>query len=67
MPPKPMGLNCLTTSESKRKADTEIQYRPSIVDTDIDCGPRFGGPRFRDSYDSNLGDWDRGGSKRTER
>ena len=27
--------------ESKRKADTEIQYRPRIVDTDIDCGPRF--------------------------
>ena len=36
--------------ESKRKADTEIQYRPRIVDTDIDCGPRFCGPRFRDSY-----------------
>ena len=34
---------------SKRKADTEIQYRPRIVDTDIDCGPRFCGPRFRDS------------------
>ena len=34
--------------ESKRKADTEIQYRPRIVDTDIDCGPRFRGPRFRD-------------------
>ena len=38
--------------ESKRKADTEIQYRPRIVDTDIDCGPRFCGPRFRDSYES---------------
>ena len=36
--------------ESKRKADTEFQYRPRIVDTDIDCGPRFCGPRFRDSY-----------------
>ena len=36
--------------ESKRKADTEIQYRPRIVDTDIDCRPRFCGPRFRDSY-----------------
>ena len=34
----------------KRKADTEFQYRPRIVDTDIDCGPRFCGPRFRDSY-----------------
>ena len=30
--------------ESKRKADTEIQYRPRIVDTDIDCGPRFADP-----------------------
>ena len=40
--------------ESKRKADTEIQYRPRIVDMDIDCGPRFCGPRFRDSY-SELG------------
>ena len=27
--------------ESKRKTNTEIQYRPRIVDTDIDCGPRF--------------------------
>ena len=25
--------------ESKRRADTEIQYRPGIVDTDIDWGP----------------------------
>ena len=41
--------------ESKRKADTEIQYRPHIVDTDIDCGPRFCGPRFRDSYSRSLG------------
>ena len=31
--------------ESKRKADKEIQYRPRIVDTHIDCGPRFCGPR----------------------
>ena len=38
--------------ESRRKADTEFQYRPRIVDTDIDCGPRFCGPRFRDSYSS---------------
>ena len=36
--------------KSKRKTDTEIQYRPRIVDTDVDCGPRFCGPRFRDSY-----------------
>ena len=28
----------------------EFQYRLRIVDTDIDRGPRFCGPRFRDSY-----------------
>ena len=26
---------------SKREADAEFQYRPHIVDTDIDCGRRF--------------------------
>ena len=31
---------------TKREADTEFQYRPRIVDTDIDCC----GPCFRDSY-----------------
>ena len=36
--------------ESRPKPDTEFQYRPRIFDTDIDCGPRFCGPRFRDSY-----------------
>ena len=36
--------------ESRRKADTEFQYRPRIVDTDIDCGPRFCRPGFRESY-----------------
>ena len=46
MPPKPTR-HC---RESRRKADTEFQYRPRIVDTDIDCGPRVCGPRFRDSY-----------------
>ena len=30
--------------ESRRKADTEFQYWPRIVDTDIDCGPRFCAP-----------------------
>ena len=41
--------------ESKRKADAEIQCRPRIVDTDIDCGARFCGPRFRDFYRRFLG------------
>ena len=27
--------------QSRRKADTGIQYRPRIVDVDIDCGHRF--------------------------
>ena len=36
--------------ESKREADTEFQYQPRIVDTDIDCRHRFCGHRFRDSY-----------------
>ena len=40
--------------ESRRKADTEFQYRPRIVDTEIDCGPRFCGPRFRDCYLKNA-------------
>ena len=31
--------------ESKKKADTEIQYRRRIIDADVDCGPRS-----RDSY-----------------
>ena len=35
---------------SKKGADTEFQYRPHIVDTDTDCGRRFGGRHFRDSY-----------------
>ena len=30
--------------ESRRKADTEFQYQPRIVDTDLDCGPRFADP-----------------------
>ena len=38
--------------ESRRKADTEFQYRACIVDTDIDCGPRFCGPHFRDPFGS---------------
>ena len=40
--------------ESRRKADTEFQYRPRIVDTDIDCGPRFCGPRFSDGHRTRL-------------
>ena len=31
-----------------------MQYRPRIVDTDIDCEPRFCGPRFRD-FETTLG------------
>ena len=54
MPPKPtskLRLKWLATAENQgEKPDTEFQYRPHIVDTDIDCGPRFCGPRFRDSY-----------------
>ena len=38
-----------------RNADTEFQYRPRIVDTDIDCGPRFCGPRFRNPLFPTLG------------
>ena len=30
--------------ESKRKANMEFQYRPRIIDTDIDCGHRFADP-----------------------
>ena len=52
----PIYGNSVSTASShcrelRRKADnTEFQYRPRIVDMDIDCGPRFCGPRFRDSY-----------------
>ena len=35
---------------SKSEADMEFQYRPHIVDTDIDCGRHFCGRHFRDSY-----------------
>ena len=37
----------------KREADTEFQYRPHIVDTDIDCRHHFCGRYFRDSYISS--------------
>ena len=43
-------LICWPAVNQREKADTEIQYRPHIVDTDIDCGHRFCGPHFRDSY-----------------
>ena len=52
MPPKANGTTRPQLThhgrESKSKADTEIQYRSRIVDTDIDCRPRFCGPRFAD-------------------
>ena len=34
----------------QREADTGFQYRPHIVNTDIDCGRHFCGRHFRDSY-----------------
>ena len=40
----------------KREADTEFQYRPHIVDTDIDCGRHFCGHHFRDSYPKDPGE-----------
>ena len=47
---KPHGLAKPSRILSKREADTEFQYRPRIVDTDIDCGRHFCGRHFRDSY-----------------
>ena len=39
------------TRESKRKADTEIQYRPRIVDADPDfADPVFADPVFADPF-----------------
>ena len=47
---KPHGLAKPSRILSKREADTEFQYRPHIVNTDIDCGRHFCGCHFRDSY-----------------
>ena len=46
---KPHGLAKPSRILSKREAVTEFQYRPHIVDTDIDCGRHFCGRHFRDS------------------
>ena len=43
--------------EAKRKADTEIQYRPRIVDTDIDCGHpllRTPSPRLLEKFSKRF-------------
>ena len=48
-PRKPHGLAEPSRILSKREADKEFQYRPHIVDTDIDCGRHFCGRHFRDS------------------
>ena len=39
--------------EIKKSKDwrVRVQYRPRIVDTDIDCGRHFCGHHFRDSYE----------------
>ena len=49
-PRKPHRLAKPNRILSKREADTEFQYRPHIVDTDINCGRRLCGRRFGDSY-----------------
>ena len=49
-PRKPHGLAKPSRILTKREADTEFQYRPHIVDTDIDCGRHFCRRHFRDSY-----------------
>ena len=46
-PRKPHGLAQPSRILSKREADTEFQYRPHIVDTDIDCRRHFCGRHFR--------------------
>ena len=43
---KPHELAKPSRIPSKREADTEFQYRPHIVDTDIDCGRHFCGRHF---------------------
>ena len=48
-PRKPHGLAKPCRILSKKEADTEFQHRPHIVDSDIDCGRRFGQRHFRDS------------------
>ena len=53
-PQKPHGPAKPSRILSKRKADTEFQYRPHSVDTDIDCGRHFCGRHFRDSYCSSF-------------
>ena len=48
-PGKPHGSAKPNRILSKREADTEFQYRPYIVDTEIDCRRRFCGGHVRDA------------------
>ena len=67
MPPKPatnLGLNWLATAENQR--EKPIRNWPHTVDTDIDCGRRFCGPRFQDSYVSKQSAVKQRGRERKE-